>query len=48
MFTPICVLVIEYVFALLGVVRYSAMFTQLEAYVHRGKPWCASCTPMRN
>ncbi|KAJ8434204.1 hypothetical protein Cgig2_004675 [Carnegiea gigantea] len=21
---------------------YSAMFTQYEAYVHRGKPWCAS------
>ncbi|KAJ8425493.1 LOW QUALITY PROTEIN: hypothetical protein Cgig2_029575 [Carnegiea gigantea] len=39
MFTPVCTLMIEYVFAL-----YSAMFTQPEAYVHHGKPWCASGT----
>ncbi|KAJ8434217.1 hypothetical protein Cgig2_029741 [Carnegiea gigantea] len=26
-------------------VRHSAMFTQDEAYVHHGKPWCGSGTP---
>ncbi|KAJ8421789.1 LOW QUALITY PROTEIN: hypothetical protein Cgig2_020535 [Carnegiea gigantea] len=39
--TPVCVQMIKYVFTLLGAVRYSAMFTQDEAYVHRGKPYCA-------
>ncbi|KAJ8429904.1 hypothetical protein Cgig2_025334 [Carnegiea gigantea] len=29
-----------YVLALVGGVRYSAMFTQDEAYVYRGKPYC--------
>ncbi|KAJ8428094.1 LOW QUALITY PROTEIN: hypothetical protein Cgig2_013306 [Carnegiea gigantea] len=47
-FTPVCVLIIKYRFALVAGVRYSAMFTQGEAYVYRGKPWCASSTSMEN
>ncbi|KAJ8422966.1 hypothetical protein Cgig2_002715 [Carnegiea gigantea] len=47
-FTPICMLMIKYRFALVGGVRYSSMFTQDKANVHHGKPWCASGTPMGN
>ncbi|KAJ8446953.1 hypothetical protein Cgig2_006581 [Carnegiea gigantea] len=36
-----------YVLALVGGVRYSAMFTQDKAYVYRGKPWCGSARRSR-
>ena len=48
MLTLVSLLMIKYGFALLGAVRYSAMFTQHEAYVHRGKQWCRNGTPMGN
>ncbi|KAJ8423550.1 hypothetical protein Cgig2_007081 [Carnegiea gigantea] len=47
-FTPVYVLMIKYRFALVGAVRYSAMFTQDEAYVHRGKPWRVSVGAVRH